>query len=54
MAPLETTYDIERKRRSVAMQPNIELVHVELAVSRTEALSILDFAREVTSKRYAA
>jgi hypothetical protein len=54
MAPLENTYDIERKQRSVAMQPDAKLVQIEMLLSRAEALAVLEVAREITSRRNAA
>ena len=54
VAPLENTYDIERKQRSVAMQPDAKLVQIEMLLSRAEALAVLEVAREITSRRNAA
>jgi hypothetical protein len=54
MTTLHTTYEIERKRRSIAMQTNTQLVHVELLLTREEALSVLAVAQEITSRRNAA
>ncbi len=54
MDALHTTWEIERKRRSVAMQPNTQLVHVELLLTREEALNVLATAREITSRRNVA
>jgi hypothetical protein len=54
MTLLHTTYEIERKRRSVAMARNESLVRCELLLTREEALIVLSAAQEVTSRRNAA
>ena len=46
--------DIERKQRSVAMQPDAKLVQIEMLLSRAEALAVPEVAREITSRRNAA
>jgi hypothetical protein len=54
METLHTTYEIERKRRSVAMHRGTKLVNVDLLLTREEALSVLAVAQEITSRRNAA
>ena len=54
MTTFHTTYEIERKRRSVAMAGDGSLVRCELLLTREEALVVLSAAQEVTSRRNAA
>lgn len=54
MALLKNSYDIDNRRRSVAIQGSGELTHIEFLLSREEALVVLAVAREVAGRREAA
>ncbi len=54
MQSLHTSHEIERKRRSVAMQSDSQLVYVNMLLSKHEALAVLAVAQEITSRRNAA
>ena len=54
METIHTTHEIERKRRSVAMQSDGQLVHVNMLLAKHEALAVLAVAQEITNRRNAA
>ena len=54
VALLKNSYDIENRRRSVAIKGTGQLTHIEFLLSREEALVVLAVAKEVAGRREAA
>ena len=54
MALLKNSYDIENRRRSVAIKGTGQLTHIEFLLSKEEALVVLVVAKEIAGRREAA
>lgn len=54
MALLKNSYDIENRRRSVAIKGTGQLTHIEFLLSKEEALVVLAVAKEIAGRREAA
>ncbi len=54
MVLLTNSHDIENRRRSVAIKRAGQLTHIELLLSKEEALVVLAVAKEIAGRREAA